>query len=280
MATPNPDAREARIRAARRSPELANLHDEAGWLALYTEGAIVEDPVGSPPCQRGVFTRPGKQDDLERFFATFIAPSRIRVEECGDFVVGDTVVRDVVLHVVLPGGGGASVPAVLQYELVDVRGDLKVRRMRAYWDAGKNGRQMLAQGFRGKLTSILSGIRLFRVLGKDWAQRYIAGTKRGIRKEGAPKVEALQQALAAGATALDAVATPSATIELPGRAAAPLRTVDTAALGLTFERATSSGFVVVARCRATQDGRSVSGIAFVDFDESSRQVSGLRLFWE
>lgn len=280
MAHPNPEAREARVRAARRSPELANLHDETGWLALYTEDAIVEDPVGSPPCQRGVFTRPGKRDDLERFYETFIAPSRIRVEECGDYVVGDTVVRDVVLHVVLPGGGGASVPAVLQYELVDVRGDLKVRRMRAYWDAGKNGRQMLAQGFRGKLTSILSGIRLFRVLGKDWAQRYVAGTKRGIRREGAPKVEALQRALATGGAAIDAVATPSATIELPGRAAVALRSVDGAALGLAFERPTSSGFVVVARCRATEDGRPVAGIAFVDFDETTRLVCGLRLFWE
>lgn len=281
MSTSSADAREARLRAARRSPELANLHDEKGWLDLYTADAIVEDPVGAPPCRRGVFTRPGKTDDLERFYATFIAPTSIRVEECGDYVVGDTVARDVVLHVELAGGARAGIPAVLLYDLVDDRGTLKVRRMRAHWDAGANGREVMSQGLRGALTSLLSGVRLFRQFGQDWAKRYLEGTKRGIRKEGAPKLEALAKALATRDTAaLDAVAEADATVELPGRAAEPLRSVDLAALGLAFERPISSGFVVAARCRGAEDGRAVRGLAFVDFDPKSRKVASLRLVLE
>lgn len=276
-----PEAREARLRAARRSPELANLHDRSGWLALYAEDAIVEDPVGSPPCQRGVFTRPGSKDDLERFYETFIAPCAIRVEERGDYVVGDCVVRDVVLHVRLTGGGGAAIPAVLQYDLVDRGGKLLVKRMRAHWDAGRNGREMLAQGLRGKLTSILSGVRLFRVLGKDWAKRYVAGTKRGIRREGAEKIAALAKALSSGdAKALDALAVPDATVVLPGATPTPLRALDGAALGLELVDPISSGFVTVARCRAHSGGRDVKGIGFVDFDPDSKRVASVRLFWE
>lgn len=276
-----PEAREARLRAARRSPELANLHDRSGWLALYTEDAIVEDPVGSPPCQRGVFSRPGSKDDLERFYETFIAPCAIRVEERGDYVVGDSVVRDVVLHVVLTGGGGAAIPAILHYDLVDRGGTLLVRRMRAHWDAGKNGRDMLAQGWRGKVTSILSGIRLFRVLGKDWANRYIAGTKRGIRREGPEKIAALAKALASGdAAALDGLAAVDATVSLPGAASSPLRALDGKSLALELVDPINSGFTTVARCRAKSGGRDVKGIAFVDFEPGSKRVAALRLFWE
>lgn len=272
-------AREARLNAARRSPELANLHDESGWLALYAADAIVEDPVGSPPCRRGVFTLPGKKDDLERFYATFIAPTKIRVEECGDYVIGDTVVRDVVLHVQLTGGARAGIPAVLLYDLVDQGGALKVRRMRAHWDASANGREVMSQGFAGVATSVLAGVRLFRNFGQRWAKSYLDGTKRGIRKEGAPKAAALAEAIVArDAAALDAVADGAATVELPGRPAAALRSLELGAL--SFERCIASGYVVSARCRAQHEGRSVSGMAFVDFDPTSRKVASLRLFWE
>ncbi len=281
MSDPKTDARELRLRAAKKSPELADLHDREGWLALYTEDAVVEDPVGSPPCRRGAFTRPGKKDDLERFYETFIAPCSIRVEENGDLVVGDTVVRDVVLHVQLPGGGKGSIAAVLQYDLrVDAAGP-KVARMRAYWDAGQNGRAMLASGFAGKLTSMLSGLRLFRVLGSDWAKRYIDGTKRGIRREGGVLADKLASALRDGdAATLEGLAAPDATVTLPGAAPTPLRALDGRALALSFERPINSGFVTVVRCRAKDGARAVSGIGFVDFDPSTRRVASLRLFWE
>lgn len=273
--------RHVRVAAARRSPELANAHDERAWLELYADDAIVEDPVGSPPAQRGVFTRKGKKDDLERFYEVFIAPTAIRVEERGDTVVGDTVMRDVVLHVQLRGGARASIATFLEYDLVHQRGGWKVRRMRAYWDSSRTGRDVVAQGFRGKLTSLLSGIRLLRVFGRGWTSRYASGTKRGIRKDGAIKLGALEHALAAGdRAALDGVAAKGATVTFPGQSPSDLRAVDGAALDLAFDAPICSGFHAVATFRARHVGKDVRGVGVVSFDETTKLVTSLRLLWE
>lgn len=275
------EPRTSRVAAAKRSPELANLHDEAGWLALYAADAVVEDPVGTPPCQRGVFTRAGKKDDLERFYATFIAPSQIRVEERGDFVHGDKVVRDVVLHVKLPGGAKASVPAILEYDFEQTPSGLKVKHLRAYWDAGKNGREVMASGLPGKLTSILSGFRLARVLGGDWTKRYIAGTKTGVRRQGPPAVEALVKALAAqDARELNTLCTADADFITPGAPPEPLRALGQTISQLAVTRATSCGYTVTARFTAQRGGVGIEGVAFVEFDSSSRLIRRLRLFWD
>jgi len=272
--------RDARLRAARMSPEIANRHDEAAWLALYTDDAVVEDPFGTPVCQRGARSRGrGGKDDLERFYATFIARTSIRVEERLDLVVGDTVVRDVVLHVVLPGGGRASIPAFLEYDLDASNGALRVRRMRAYWDARRNGRAMMAQGLRGKLTALLSAARLLRHFGRDGTRRYVEGTRRGIRREGPAIVRELVAALAAGdRAALDAWITRDATLELAGTAPRPLAEAGT--LELAVAPPICSGFACVARCRTRTAAGEVDGVAFVEVDPSSRRVARLRLFRE
>jgi hypothetical protein len=276
-----PEARRLRIATARRSPELANAHDERAWLELYASNAVVEDPVGSPRCQRGVFTRRGSRDDLERFYRVFIAPTSIRVEERGDTVVGDTVMREVVLHVRLSGGARASIHAFLEYDLIEERGALRVRRMRAYWDAPRNGREVLAQGLAGKLTSLMSAVRLLRYFGRRWTSRYMTGTKRGIRREGPIKLAALEKALAAGdAGGLDAIAAKGAQITLPGAAACELRGLDGAALKLSLGAPICSGFHAVATCRAQHAGAEVSGVAIASFDEATRLLTEVRLLWE
>ena len=69
--------REAILRAAKASPELAGQHDKQGWLALYAEDAILEDPVGTPASHKG--RRQGRLgDELGRFYEAFIAASAIR----------------------------------------------------------------------------------------------------------------------------------------------------------------------------------------------------------
>jgi len=274
--------RDARLRTARMSPEIANRHDEAAWLALYTDDAVVEDPFGTPACQRGARTRGrGGRDDLERFYATVIAPASIHVEERLDVVVGDTVVRDVVLHVVLAGGGRASIPAFLEYDLDGSSDALRVRRMRAYWDARRNGRAMMAQGVRGKLTSLLSVARLVRHFGRDGTRRYVAGTKRGIRREGPEIVRGLVSALAAGdRAALQTLVTGDAILVLPGAAPRPLS--EAGPLDLEVAAPICSGFTCVARCRrrAADGAYDREGVAFVEVDPSSKRVARLRLFWE
>jgi ketosteroid isomerase-like protein len=272
--------REARIAAVRRSPELANAHDRAGWLGLYSDDATVEDPVGTPPCRRGAFTRGGREDDLELFYRTFIAPTSLRAEAIRDVVVGDKVVREVVLHTRLPGGARASIPAFLEYDLVAAGSGFRVRHLRAYWDTSRAGREVNAQGLRGKLTSVLSGLRLLRHFGRDWTARYAKGSQRGIKRDGAPKVAALQKAIASGdRAAFDAVATARATVTLPGGAPSPLRDLP-ASLGLTFETPICSGLEAIGTCRATDAGRDVVGVAVTSFDAASKQITAVRLLWE
>ena len=282
MSSSNLDAREARIAAARKSPELANLHDRHGWLALYAPDASVEDPVGAPACAHNAFTHSKKKDDLECFYEAFIAPVKsLRVEERRDVVVGDRVVRDVVLHVALPGGAQSAITAVLEYELVTTNGALLVRRMRAYWDAQANGRAVMKQGLRGQLASIFAGVNLFRAFGREGTMRYVNGTKQGVRREGAAKVEALAAALSSNdAHALDALATTDATVVLPGEAPRSLRAFDARALGLTLRPHLTSGFVSVARVEARVDGSPVQGIAFVEFERETKRIERVRLYWE
>jgi hypothetical protein len=275
------EERRVRIAAAKRSPELANAHDERGWLDLYASNAIVEDPVGALRCQRGTFSRPGGKDDLERFYEAFIAPTSIRVEERGDTVVGDTVMRDVVLHVRLRGGARASIPAFLEYDLVHERGALRVRRMRAYWDAPRNGREVLAQGVRGKLTSVLSAIRLLRIFGRRWTSRYLSGTKRGVRRDGRASLAALEKALSSGdRAALDAVAAPGARLVLPFAGPVDLRAADGSALALSLEAPICCGFFAVAKLRARDGGADVQGVAIASFDETTKKITELRLLYE
>lgn len=276
----SPSFREARIAAVRRSPELADAHDRAGWLGLYAADAIVEDPVGTPPARRGVFTRRGREDDLELFYRVFIAPTSLRAEAKRDVVVGDTVMREVVLHVRLSGGARAAIPAFLEYDLVPLGDGFRVRHLRAYWDAPRNGREVVSQGVRGKLTSVLSGLRLLRHFGRGWTGKYLAGTKRGIRRDGAPKVAALQKAIGAGDPGgFDGLAAPGATVTLPGAAPTPLRELSPS-LELAFDAPICAGFHAVGACRARVDGRDVSGFAVVSFDETSKLVTSLRLLWE
>jgi hypothetical protein len=257
--------RDARLRTARLSPEIANRHDRDAWLALYTDDAVVEDPVGTPACR-------GK--DLRRFYAAFIAQTSIRIEERLDVVVRDTVVRDVVLHVTLPGGGRAEIPAFLEYDL-DPSGE-RVRRMRAYWDARRNGRAMMAQGARGKLTSALSVVRILRHFGGAWTKRYFEGTRRGIRRDGPALFERFVRALGSGDRgAIAAMATPDATLELSGEAPRPL--AEASALPIEASAPICAGFTCVARCRT--DG-GLEGIAFVEVDPASKRIARARLLWE
>jgi ketosteroid isomerase-like protein len=259
---------------------LADAHDRARWLGLYTDDAIVEDPVGTPRCQRGVHTRPGGEDDLERFYRVFIAPTSLRAESLRDTVVGDTVMREVVLHVGLPGGARASIPACLEYDLVAIADGFRVRHLRAYWDAPRNGRLISSQGMRGKLSSALSGLRLLRHFGRDWTGRYLSGTKRGIRRDGAPLTAELTKAIASGdPTAFDALASRDATVTLPGASPTPLRAISPG-LELALEPPICSGFHAVGRCRARIEGRAVHGVAVVSFDANSKQITALRLLWE
>ena len=68
MAEPAPTVAEL-LAAVGRSPAAVAVHDRAAWVGLFSDGARVNDPVGSRP-------HVGRAA-IEKFYDTFIAPNTI-----------------------------------------------------------------------------------------------------------------------------------------------------------------------------------------------------------
>jgi hypothetical protein len=106
----------------KRSPELVGRHDKEAWLALFTEDATLQDPVGGATYPRSRFSD---------FWDVFIAPNRVEFLPKRDFVRGDLVVRHVTIAVKYDVVGDTlKVPAILEYR---VAGD-RIASMRAFWE--------------------------------------------------------------------------------------------------------------------------------------------------
>lgn len=120
--------RSAVLAAVERSPAAAGAHDRAGWVALFTRDALVQDPVGSRPH--------AGHAEIERFYDTFIGPRHITFHRDIDIVCGVTVLRDLVLEVAMGSAVTMHIPAILRYDLqpADGPGELLISRLQAYWE--------------------------------------------------------------------------------------------------------------------------------------------------
>ncbi|MGB8332804.1 MAG: nuclear transport factor 2 family protein, partial [Polyangiales bacterium] len=154
------------------SPEIAGRHDKDKWLALYSDDAIVEDPVGTPASQKG--NRPGRLgDELGRFYEAFIAASGIEMVSRRDLVCDMHVFRAVDIHTTnLKTGLTMTVPANLLYELVVRNGSLKIRRMQAHWEVNRISRILMDQGLLGVRTIVVMNWSMLRAFGPKWLMDY------------------------------------------------------------------------------------------------------------
>jgi hypothetical protein len=153
-----------------RSPMLAAAHDREGWVALYTPDAEIEDPVGSRP-HRGT-------GQIDRFYATFIAPRDITFGVRADVVVDETVVRDVDLEVRMSGGVTMHIPAVLRYDLTAVAGEPKIARLQAFWELPAMIGQFVRTGPRAVPAGVALGAALLRHQGPAGAAGFLSGLRR------------------------------------------------------------------------------------------------------
>jgi hypothetical protein len=129
-------------RAALLSREYVHTKNRAGWLGLYAENAIIEDPIGVSMIDpegkghRGPAAR-------EAFWDNFIAPANIRIEILDSFAAGLEVANLLVLTISFDLGEGKAlqqkVHGVFTYE-VDDQG--KVLALRGYWDTADPRNQM------------------------------------------------------------------------------------------------------------------------------------------
>lgn len=121
-------------RAALLSREYVHSKNREGWLGLYAQDAIIEDPIGVSPIDpegkghRGATAR-------EAFWDNFIAPANIHIDILDSYAAGNEVANHVIISVSIDAGAGKSlqqkVHGVITYE-VNVQGELLA--LRAYWE--------------------------------------------------------------------------------------------------------------------------------------------------
>jgi steroid delta-isomerase len=119
---------------SKRSMATTEAKDRDGWLELFAEDAVVEDPVGPSlfdPQGRG---HRGKEA-IARFYDEVISQSEAlkftihQTIECGDEVANIGEIR-----ITLPGNQVGTVPLVNIYKVND-RGELA--SLRSFWEQEK-----------------------------------------------------------------------------------------------------------------------------------------------
>jgi hypothetical protein len=183
------------------SPAMVEVHDKAGWLALFARYHVLEDPVGSRPVVGGLYDRrSGRRGDapLSRFWDTFIAANEVRFEVERDFVEGDRVVRDVTIRIGFPSGAEITTPAHLLYELVEEDGQTKIRRMAAHWEVVPSFAQLMRPSRSHLAAGIASGGRMLRHLGMGGTARF-AGAVASVGRRGKEAVADLTARASSGA---------------------------------------------------------------------------------
>jgi hypothetical protein len=130
-------------RAALLSREYVHSKNREGWLGLYAEDAIIEDPIGVSPIDpegkghRGPAAR-------EAFWDNFIAPANINIDILDSYAAGNEVANHAVISVSIDLGEGKAmqqkVHGVITYKVND---EGKLLSLRAYWEIDDPRNQMV-----------------------------------------------------------------------------------------------------------------------------------------
>lgn len=126
---PAADDRSARA-AALRSRAAVQGRDREAWLALFTEDAVVADPVGSSPLDPPGLGHRGPQARA-RFWDDIIAPNPVHMDIWSSAMGGAEVANVMTITTTLPDGSAAIVDVVALYE---VDGDGRIESLRAFWE--------------------------------------------------------------------------------------------------------------------------------------------------
>jgi hypothetical protein len=125
------DAPEHPARAASiRSIQCVQSKDREGWLSLWDEQAVIEDPVGPSPLdpagrgQRGI-------EAIAAFYDRVIAPSELRFCIRQSFACGSECANVGTITTRLTNGSVSRTELVMVYRVNDSG---KVVSLRAYWE--------------------------------------------------------------------------------------------------------------------------------------------------
>jgi len=106
--------------------------DRAGWLALFADDAVVEDPVGPSPFDPGGAGHRG-YEAIAAFYDNVIGVNEsISFAIRQSFLCGDEVANVGTIRINFAGGGAVEVDGVYCYR---VAADGKLGGIRAFWEA-------------------------------------------------------------------------------------------------------------------------------------------------
>lgn len=271
--------RNAMIAAVDRSPAAVLAQDKVAWLALFSETAVVEDPVGTMEVHKDAWRTPRRGSELGRFFDTFIAGNEVRFEVLESFVAAAEVARDVVVHTRLSTGLRVEVPAHLVYHLVEADGRLLIQHLRAVWDLRRSTARTLAAGLLGLYSMSVVSVRMLRNHGVRGMTRYGLGAAVGILGRGREAVARLARAIGdRDGLAIDAIFARDSTTELPvGVEITPRELFDRLDGGMEAAEVVTAGFTASFRFASARAG-GPRGLAFLEFDPVSKRVRTARFF--
>ena len=115
------------------SRECVHSHNKAGWLGLFSEDAIIEDPIGVSPIDeagkghRGVAAR-------EAFWENNIANSDIKIVIHQSYAAGLECANIVTLNTILTFGGktySQEVNGIFTYQVNEAE---QLVALRGYWE--------------------------------------------------------------------------------------------------------------------------------------------------
>jgi SnoaL-like protein len=210
-----------KLACVRASPERIRAGDRAGWLALFDDGATIEDPVGTRPHRRSA---DAGRDELGPFYDTFIRGNDIRFEVSDEIEAGDEVARDVTIRTRLGLGLETTVPAFLFYRLVELGGRWRIAGLRAHWELGPVMLQALRGGLRGAGAMTIVFGRMLQNQGLGGAASFTRGLLNGMGDAGRDAVARFVDAVNGGdMAALEGLCTAGARIECPAPRAVSLQ---------------------------------------------------------
>jgi len=129
LAHPADDDRSARA-ASLRSRAFVQAADRAGWLGIFAEGAVVQDPVGVSFLDE---TGEGHQgpEGIGAFWDNVISKNPVRMDIIGSHAGGNECANYLTITTTFPDGSSVAGEMVAIYE-VDETG--QVQTLRAFWE--------------------------------------------------------------------------------------------------------------------------------------------------
>lgn len=104
--------------------------NKQGWLDLFADDAVVQDPVGVSPLDPTGRGHAGRAA-IEQFWDTIIGPGNIRFDVRESYPAGDECANVATLTNTMPGGVDITTNLVIVYRVNEAG---KIVSLKAYWE--------------------------------------------------------------------------------------------------------------------------------------------------